>query len=143
VDDASVNLKLTDILLRKEGHKVHTVPDAEEALRVLRNFRSDVMLVDFQLPGMNGLELTKRVKQDPRTGDIIVIALTACAMKEDEARPECCFPLAACLSRVAFGAESPAGLPGCLNLVRSLTSGSDALDRFGRLTHGGPQIAAA
>ncbi len=86
VDDAPVNLKLTDILLRKEGYKVHTVPDAEEALRVLRNFRPDVMLVDIQLPGMNGLELTKRVKQDPRTGDIVVIALTACAMKEDEDR---------------------------------------------------------
>jgi two-component system cell cycle response regulator DivK len=86
VDDAPVNLKLTDILLRKEGYKVHTVPDAEEALRVLRNFRPDVMLVDIQLPGMNGLELTKRVKQDPRTSDMIVIALTACAMREDQDR---------------------------------------------------------
>jgi len=86
VDDAPVNLKLTDILLRKEGYKVHTVPDAEEALRVLRNFRPNVMLVDIQLPGMNGLELTRRVKQDPRTSDVIVIALTACAMHEDQER---------------------------------------------------------
>lgn len=86
VDDAPVNLKLTDILLRKEGYKVHTVTDAEEALRVLRNFRPKVMLVDIQLPGMNGLELTKRVKQDPFTSDMIVIALTACAMREDEER---------------------------------------------------------
>lgn len=83
VDDAPVNLKLTDILLRKEGYKVHTVPDAEEALRVLRNFHPNVMLVDIQLPGMNGLELTRRVKQDPSTSDMIVIALTACAMQED------------------------------------------------------------
>lgn len=86
VDDAPVNLKLTDILLRKEGYKVHTVPDAEEALRVLRNFHPKVMLVDIQLPGMNGLELTRRVKEDPRTSDMIVIALTACAMREDEER---------------------------------------------------------
>src|SRR5271157_890873 len=86
VDDAPVNLKLTDILLRKEGYKVHTVPDAEEALRVLRNFHPNVMLVDIQLPGMSGLELTKRVKQDPRTSDMIVIALTACAMREDQER---------------------------------------------------------
>src|SRR5579872_3948611 len=86
VDDAPVNLKLTDILLRKEGYKVHTVPDAEEALRVLRNFRPNVMLVDIQLPGMNGLELTKRIKQDPRTKDIVVVALTACAMKGDDER---------------------------------------------------------
>ena len=86
VDDAPVNLKLTDILLRKEGYKVHTVTDAEEALRVLRNFRPKVMLVDIQLPGMNGLELTRRVKQDPFTSNMIVIALTACAMREDEER---------------------------------------------------------
>ena len=86
VDDAPVNLKLTDILLRKEGFKVHTVPDAEEALRALHSFRPDVMLVDIQLPGMNGLELTQRVKDDPRNSDVIVIALTACAMREDQER---------------------------------------------------------
>jgi DNA-binding response OmpR family regulator len=84
VDDAPVNLKLTDILLRKEGYRVHTVPDAEEALRVLRNFHPNVMLVDIRLPGMNGLELTRRVKTDPRTSGMIVIALTACAMREDQ-----------------------------------------------------------
>lgn len=86
VDDAPVNLKLTDILLRKEGYTVRAVPDAEEALRVLGNFCPRVILVDIQLPGMNGLELTRRVKQDPRTRDTIVIALTACAMREDEER---------------------------------------------------------
>ena len=86
VDDAPVNLKLADILLRKEGYQVHAVPDAEEALRVLRNFLPKVMLVDIQLPGIDGLELTRRVKQDPRTQNMTVIALTACAMKGDEER---------------------------------------------------------
>jgi len=86
VDDAPVNLKLADILLRKEGYEVHAVPDAEEALRVLRTFLPNVMLVDIQLPGIDGLELTRRVKQDPRTHDVTVIALTACAMKGDEER---------------------------------------------------------
>lgn len=84
VDDAPVNLKLADILLRKEGYQVHAVADAEEALRVLRNFHPKIMLVDIQLPGIDGLELTRRVKQDPRTQDVTVIALTACAMKGDE-----------------------------------------------------------
>lgn len=84
VDDAPVNLKLADILLRKEGYQVFAVPDAEEALRVLRNFLPKVMLVDIRLPGIDGLELTRRVKQDPRTHDMTVIALTACAMKGDE-----------------------------------------------------------
>lgn len=86
VDDAPVNLKLTDIVLSKEGYKVRTVSDAEEALRALDTFRSDVMLVDIQLPGMSGLELTRRVKEDRRTNDIVVIALTAHATREDEAK---------------------------------------------------------
>jgi two-component system cell cycle response regulator DivK len=85
VDDAPVSLKLTDILLRKEGYKVHATSDAEQALALLRSMHPDLMLVDIQLPGMNGLELTRRVKQDSRTRDIVVVALTACAMKGDEA----------------------------------------------------------
>jgi len=84
VDDAPVSLKLTDILLRKEGYKVHGTTDAEQALFLLDSLHPDLMLVDIQLPGMNGLELTRRVKQDSRTRDIVVVALTACAMKGDD-----------------------------------------------------------
>ena len=84
VDDAPVNLKLTDILLRKEGYKVHATTDAEQALVLLRSLHPDLMLVDIQLPGMSGLELTRRIKQDSRTRDIVVVALTACAMKGDD-----------------------------------------------------------
>src|ERR1700759_4476330 len=84
VDDAPVNLKLTDILLSKEGYKVHTACDAEEALRALRTFQPKVMLVDIQLPGIDGLELTRRVKQDPRTSETVVIALTAHTLPEDQ-----------------------------------------------------------
>jgi two-component system cell cycle response regulator DivK len=86
VDDAPVSLKLTDILLRKEGYKVHAISDAEQALNLLTSLHPDMMLVDIQLPGMNGLELTKRIKQDSRTRDIVVVALTACAMKGDDDR---------------------------------------------------------
>jgi two-component system cell cycle response regulator len=86
VDDAPVNLKLADLVLRKEGFQVFAVPDAEEALRVLRNLQPNLMLVDIQLPGMDGLELTRRVKSEPRTRDVVVVALTACAMKGDEER---------------------------------------------------------
>jgi two-component system, cell cycle response regulator DivK len=84
VDDAPVSLKLTDILLRKEGYRVHATSDAEQALFLLSSLHPDLMLVDIQLPGMNGLELTRRVKQDSRTRDIVVVALTACAMKGDD-----------------------------------------------------------
>jgi len=50
---------------------------AEDAIRVLRSVRPDMMLVDIQLPGMDGLELARRTKQDPQTQDIVVLALTA------------------------------------------------------------------
>jgi CheY-like chemotaxis protein len=86
VDDAPVSLKLTDILLRKEGYKVHATTDAEQALSLLHSVHPDMILVDIQLPGMNGLDLTRRLKQDSRTRDIVVVALTACAMKGDDDR---------------------------------------------------------
>lgn len=86
VDDAPVNLKLAGILLRQEGYEVRAVPDAEDALRVLDEFLPKIILVDIQLPGMDGLEFTRRVKQDPRTSAVTVIALTACAMRGDEER---------------------------------------------------------
>jgi CheY-like chemotaxis protein len=84
VDDASVNLKLTDIVLRKEGFRVHAVADAEQALNALANLRPSLVLADIQMPGMDGLEMTRRIKEDPQTRGIVVVALTACAMKEDE-----------------------------------------------------------
>jgi len=84
VDDAPLNLKLTNILLRKEGYTVVTASDAEEALAVLNSIHPDLILVDIQLPGMDGLELTRRLKRDSRTRDIVLVALTACAMKGDD-----------------------------------------------------------
>jgi CheY-like chemotaxis protein len=84
VDDASVNLKLTDIVLRKEGFRVHAVSDAEQALHALETVRPSLVLADIQMPGMDGLEMTRRIKEDPQTRGIVVVALTACAMKEDE-----------------------------------------------------------
>lgn len=86
VDDAPVSLKLTDLVLRKEGYQVHTTNSAEQALTLVQSVHPDLMLVDIQLPGMNGLELTRLVKQDPRTRDIVIVALTACAMKGDDDR---------------------------------------------------------
>jgi two-component system, cell cycle response regulator DivK len=84
VDDAPVNLKLTGILLRKEGYDVHSAVDAEQALRLLDHFHPDLILVDIQLPGMDGLEFTRRIKSNAATCDIVVVALTACAMKGDD-----------------------------------------------------------
>jgi CheY-like chemotaxis protein len=84
VDDTPVNLKLTRILLVNEGYRVLTAASAEEALEVLRSYRPRLILADIQLPGMDGLEMTRLIKQDERTRDIAVVALTAFAMKGDE-----------------------------------------------------------
>src|SRR5215831_2605759 len=84
VDDTPVNLKLTRILLQHEGYQVRTAATAEEALRVLESFHPRLVLADIQLPGMDGLEMTRRIKDDPRNRDVMVVALTAFAMKADE-----------------------------------------------------------
>jgi len=86
VDDATVNLKLTDIVLRKEGFRVHAVADAEQALHMIPELHPSLILADIQMPGMDGLEMTRRIKGNPAMRDIVVVALTACAMKEDEQR---------------------------------------------------------
>lgn len=84
VDDNPVNLKLVRVLLHGEGYEIRTATDAEEALAVLRQFRPRLILMDIQLPGMDGLTLTKQLKSDPATRDIVVLALTAYAMKGDD-----------------------------------------------------------
>jgi CheY-like chemotaxis protein len=86
VDDTPVNLKLTRILLAHEGYDVRTATSAEEALRVMESFHPRLVLADIQMPGMDGLEMTRRIKADPRNRDVIVVALTALAMKGDEER---------------------------------------------------------
>lgn len=84
VEDTPVNLKLTRILLRNEGYDVHTAADAEQAVEMLGTLLPDVILVDIQLPGMNGLQLTRHIRRDPRLHGVVVIAVTASAMKGDE-----------------------------------------------------------
>jgi two-component system, cell cycle response regulator DivK len=84
VDDNAANLKLARVLLTAEGYQVRAASDAEEALAVLETFVPRLILMDLQLPGMDGLTLTRRLKRDPARQDILVVALTAYAMKGDE-----------------------------------------------------------
>jgi CheY-like chemotaxis protein len=84
VDDNAANLKLARVVLAAEGYEVHTANDAEEALRVLSVLTPRLVLMDIQLPGMDGLELTRRLKADARHRDLIIVALTAYAMKGDD-----------------------------------------------------------
>jgi two-component system cell cycle response regulator DivK len=86
VDDNPANLKLARVLLVSEGYDVQVASDADEALSVIPTFRPRLILMDLQLPGMDGLTLTRRLKEDPATRDVLIIALTAYAMKGDEER---------------------------------------------------------
>jgi CheY-like chemotaxis protein len=84
VDDTPVNLKLTRVLLVNEGYKVLTAATAEEALELLHSYHPSLILADIQLPGIDGLEFTRRIKQNAHTRDITVVALSAFAMRGDE-----------------------------------------------------------
>ncbi len=86
VDDNPTNLKLARVVLASEGYNVRTASDAEEALAVLETFSPRLILMDIQLPGMDGLSLTRRLKAGPATKDTIILGLTAYAMKGDEER---------------------------------------------------------
>jgi CheY-like chemotaxis protein len=88
VDDNPANLRLARMLLAAEGYDVRTAGDAQEALGVLEEFKPRLILMDLQMPGMDGFELTRRLKADPATRGIAIIALTAYAMKGDEERAQ-------------------------------------------------------
>jgi CheY-like chemotaxis protein len=84
VDDNPANLKLLRVLLAAESYEVRTANTSEEALSVLEDFRPRLILTDIQLPGMDGLDLTRRLKSNPATRDIIILVITAYAMAGDE-----------------------------------------------------------
>jgi len=86
IDDNPLNLKLLTYIVSAKGYAVRTATTAEEALAILDAYLPAVMLVDIQLPGMDGLELTRRVKASQRTRHIVVFAVTAGAMKGDKER---------------------------------------------------------
>jgi CheY-like chemotaxis protein len=84
VDDNESNLKLMKAVLECGDYVVKTARDAEEAIHVLERFEPDLILMDIQLPGMDGLELTRLLKNNPAHRHILVLALTAHAMKGDK-----------------------------------------------------------
>ncbi|BEP14683.1 response regulator [Acidothermaceae bacterium B102] len=88
VEDNPANMKLTTLLLHNAGHSVLSAVDAETGLTLARSDRPDLILMDVQLPGMDGLAATALLKHDPLTASIPVIALTAMAMKADEEKSQ-------------------------------------------------------
>ncbi len=86
VDDNPLNLKLVSYLMQASGYAVRTAVDAASASVEVRDHRPNVILMDLQLPGVDGLSLTRQLKENPDTKDIVVIAVTAYAMKGDRER---------------------------------------------------------
>jgi two-component system, cell cycle response regulator DivK len=86
IEDNVANMALATFLLRSAGHTVLTAIDAETGLTVARREQPQLILMDIQLPGMDGLTATVLLKGDDLTRGIPVIALTALAMKGDEER---------------------------------------------------------
>jgi two-component system cell cycle response regulator DivK len=84
IEDNPANMKLASLLLHNVGHTVLCAGDAETGLTLARAEQPDLILMDIQLPGMDGLAATALLKKDPATRAIPVIALTALAMKEDQ-----------------------------------------------------------
>ncbi len=92
VDDSVHNLKLTRFLLGQDGFEVATAENAEQALRALEMHIPDLILMDIQLPGMDGLQLTRHLRRDASLNGVPIVAFTASAIKgeEDVARAAGC-----------------------------------------------------
>ena len=83
VEDNEVNRRLAGFLLRSQGYHVREAASASAAFEMLETDRPDLIVMDIQLPGMDGLEITRQLKQQPATAAIPVIAVTSYAMKGD------------------------------------------------------------
>jgi two-component system, cell cycle response regulator DivK len=86
VEDNELNMKLFHDLLDAHGYRTLQTRTGMEALKLAREHRPDLILMDIQLPEVSGLEVTKWLKDDDDLREIPVIAVTAFAMKGDEAR---------------------------------------------------------
>jgi two-component system, cell cycle response regulator DivK len=85
VDDTPLNLKLLGRLLAANGFEVQSATSAEEALECLVAKRFGILFLDIRLPGMDGLALTRILRADPVHHKLVIVAVTASAMKTDEA----------------------------------------------------------
>lgn len=97
-DDEVHIVQVVAIKLRNNGYTVVTAPNGTEALEVMKDTQCDAVITDFQMPGMNGLELVEKLRSNPLTASIPVIMLTArgFAIDQDQKESLC---IAHCLSK--------------------------------------------
>jgi two-component system, cell cycle response regulator DivK len=116
VDDNAMNVDLVSFLLAADGMQVESAADAAQASARIAAQHPDLILMDIQMPGVDGLELTRRLKADAATREIPIVALTAYAMKGDEER----MLAAGCDGYIA----KPVEVASFTRRVRSFLSGS-------------------
>jgi len=115
IEDNAANMKLAVFLLEQKGHEVLKATDAEEGMRLAHQRLPALVLMDLQLPGMDGLAATRLLKADPATRAIKIVALTALAMVGDRERIEA----AGCDAYVA----KPLSYKQLLEVVRDMVGG--------------------
>ena len=86
VEDDFMNMRLAQHILEAEGYAVFKVTTAREALEQIESYFPDLVLMDVQLPDMDGMTVVRMLKENVATRDITILALTACAMKGDKER---------------------------------------------------------
>lgn len=86
VEDNDLNLKLFRDLLSAHGYDIAETKDGLEAVALARRYQPDLILMDIQLPEISGLDITRAIKADSEMKRIPIIAVTAFAMKDDEAK---------------------------------------------------------
>ncbi len=84
IEDNEMNMKLARSLLQIGKYSVLEAIDAENGIRLAREHHPDLILMDIQLPGLDGLTATQKIKNDPAVKDITIVALTSYAMQGDE-----------------------------------------------------------
>jgi two-component system cell cycle response regulator DivK len=84
VEDNELNMKLFHDLLEAKGYETFQTREGATAIELAREHRPDLILMDIQLPGMSGVEVTEKIKADAELKDIPIVAVTAFAMKKDE-----------------------------------------------------------
>ena len=84
IEDNKLNMKLVNGLIKIGKYRMIEAVDAESGIQLIREQRPDLVLMDIQLPGMDGLSATKVIKEDPDLKDIPIVALTSFAMQGDE-----------------------------------------------------------
>ncbi len=86
VDDNAMNIAIAQVVLLAENFEIDTAADGVQAMQKVASFGPDLILMDIQMPGHDGLELTRSLKADPATRHIRIVAFTAFAMRGDEAK---------------------------------------------------------